>query len=234
LDLSQIESGKMTLSKEDLNLKLLLQVIFHINQSQAINKGVILNYNLAPNLPLLISSDRTKLNQILMNLLGNAIKFTPKGKMVHLKAMKDGDYILFQIIDEGIGIPKDRQEAIFDAFEQVDPNTTRDFGGTGLGLAITKKMVKLLGGEIKLESTLGKGAIFSVKIPLVESSATLVEKSEINFHDFHFCKDNVLLLVEDNPINKDMLIAFFDSLDISLRLKTVKYAYKKHYYSNLI
>ena len=151
-----------------------------------------------------------------MNLLGNAIKFTPKEKSVHLNAMKEGDWILFQIIDKGIGIPKDRQEAIFDAFEQVDPNTTRHFEGTGLGLAITKKMVNLLGGEINVKSTLGEGAIFSVKIPLVESSATLVEKSELNFHDFHFSKDNVVLLVEDNPINRDMLIAFFDRLGISL------------------
>jgi signal transduction histidine kinase/CheY-like chemotaxis protein len=216
LDLSKIEAGKMTLSEENLNPKLLVQGVFHINQAQAINKGIRFNYYFAPQLPLMIYSDRTKLNQILMNLVGNAMKFTPTGKAVQLKAMIDSDLIFFQVIDEGIGIPKNRQQAIFDAFEQVDASTTRRFGGTGLGLAITKKMVELLGGEITLESTPGKGSIFSVKIPLVESTTQVVEQSDIDFHHFRFSRDNVVLLVEDNPMNLDMLMALFSLLNLEV------------------
>ncbi len=216
LDLSKIEAGKMTLSEEDLNLKLLVQGVFHINQAQTISKGIIFNYHLAPQLPQMIYSDRTKLNQILTNLVGNAIKFTPVGKAVQLKATKKNNFILFQVIDEGIGIPKDRQQAIFNAFEQVDTSTTRRFGGTGLGLAITQKMVELLGGEITVESTLGEGSTFSVKIPLVESTAKVVEQSDIDFHHFSFSKDNVVLLVEDNPMNRDMLMALFSLLNLKI------------------
>jgi signal transduction histidine kinase/DNA-binding NarL/FixJ family response regulator len=216
LDLSKIEAGKMTLSEETLELKLLVQGIFHINKALAIKKGIIFQYHLAPQLPPIIRSDRTKLNQILMNLVGNAMKFTAEGKMVQLKAMKAGDFIHFQVIDEGIGIPKNRLPAIFQAFEQVDASTTRRFGGTGLGLAITKKMVELLRGEITVESTPGKGSIFSVKIPLVESTAPIVEESDIDFHHFHFSKDNVVLLVEDNPMNRDMLIALFGLLKLEI------------------
>jgi signal transduction histidine kinase len=115
----------MTLSEETLELKLLVQGIFHINKAQAIKKGIIFKYHLAPQLPPIIRSDHTKLNQILMNLVGNAMKFTAEGKMVQLKAMKAGDFIHFQVIDEGIGIPKNRLPAIFQAFEQVDASTTR-------------------------------------------------------------------------------------------------------------
>ena len=214
LDLSKIEAGKMTLSKENLNLKLLVQGVFHINQAQAIHKGITFKYHLSPQLPLIIYSDRTKLNQILMNLVGNAMKFTPQGKTVQLNAMKEGDFILFQIIDEGIGIPKKRQTAIFNAFEQVDASTTRHFGGTGLGLTITQKMVELLKGEIRVESTAEEGSIFSVKIPLVESMTPVIETSDIDFNQFNFSKDNVILLVEDNPINLDMLMVLFTLLNL--------------------
>ncbi len=218
LDLSKIEAGKMTLSKENLNLKLLIQGIFHINQAQAINKNITFNYDLAPQLPEIIYSDRTKLNQILMNLVGNAIKFTPKGKTVLLKAMKSEDFILFQVIDEGMGIPKERQSAIFSAFEQVDSSTTRHFGGTGLGLTITQKMVTLLEGEITVDSPTEKGATFSVKIPLIESTTPMIESTNIDLHQFNFSQENVVLLVEDNPRNRDMLIALFNILNIDVHI----------------
>jgi len=146
-------------------------------------------------------------------------KFTPAGKAVQLKAMidsVDSDLIFFQVIDEGIGIPINRQQAIFNAFEQVDASTTRRFGGTGLGLAITQKMVELLGGKITVESTPEKGSIFSVKMPLVESTTQFVEPLDIDFHHFRFSRDNVVLLVEDNPMNLDMLMALFSLLNLEV------------------
>ncbi|MDM8526827.1 ATP-binding protein [Anaerolineales bacterium HSG24] len=218
LDLSKIEAGKMSIEEQDLNLKLLVQGIYHINKAQALTKGIYFNYHLAPNLPTLIRSDRTKLNQILMNLVGNALKFTPKGKTVQLKAMKDGDFVFFQVVDEGIGISLERQTVIFEAFEQAETGTTRRFGGTGLGLSITKTMVELLGGEIQVESILDQGSIFSVRIPLVESVASLIEHAEIDPDRFNFAEDNVILLVEDNMMNQDMLIALFHTLNLDLQV----------------
>ncbi len=218
LDLSKIEAGKMSLSEEDMNLKLLVQGIYHINKAQSVTKEIDFNYHLAPNLPAIIRSDRTKLNQILMNLVGNALKFTPEGKKVQLKAMKDDDSILFQVTDEGIGIPPERQTSIFEAFEQADSSTTRRFGGTGLGLAIAKTMVDLLRGEIRVESSPGEGSVFTVTVPLVESMASSVEQAEIDLNQLNFAKDNVVLLVEDNELNQDMLRALFHTLNLDLKV----------------
>ncbi|MCP4404071.1 MAG: response regulator [bacterium] len=165
----------------------------------------------------MIRSDCTKLNQILMNLVGNAMKFAPEGKAVQLKALKDHESILFQVIDQGIGIPpRERQQVIFEDFEQVDATTTRRFGGTGLGLAITKKMVALLGGKIEVESIVGAGSIFSVSVPLIESAAQIVAQTEIVPHHFAFSRDNMIVLVEDDVISQDMLMALFQSLNLEL------------------
>ena len=218
LDLSKIEANKMSVSEEDFNLKLLIQGIYHINKAQALNKNLSFSYDIAPDLPLTIHSDRTKLNQILMNLVSNALKFTRAGNSVQLKAMKENDCLLLQVIDEGIGIPLARQQAIFEAFEQVDASTTRHFGGTGLGLAITKSMVELLQGEITVESSPGQGSTFSVRIPLIESAAPIIAPVDIDFHQFNFAQDNVILLVEDNVMNQDMLRALFHSLNLELHI----------------
>ncbi|MCP4362778.1 MAG: hypothetical protein GY796_32635, partial [Chloroflexi bacterium] len=190
LDLSKIEAGKMSLSEEDINLKLLVQGIYHINKAQALTKEIDFSYHLASDLPTMIRSDRTKLNQILMNLVGNALKFTPEGKKVQLKAMIDGDATLFQVADEGIGIPQQRHASIFEAFEQADAGITRRFGGTGLGLVITKTMVDLLGGEIRVESSPGEGSVFTVTVPLTESMASSVEQETIDLNQLNFTKDN--------------------------------------------
>ena len=218
LDLSKIEANKMSVSEEDFNLKLLIQGIYHINKAQALNKNLSFSYDIAPDLPLTIRSDRTKLNQILMNLVSNALKFTRAGNSVQIKAMKQNDCLLLQVIDEGIGIPLARQQAIFEAFEQVDASTTRHFGGTGLGLAITKSMVELLQGEITVESSPGQGSTFSVRIPLIESAAPIIAPVDIDFHQFNFAQDNVILLVEDNVMNQDMLRALFHSLNLELHI----------------
>ena len=216
LDLSKIEAGKMDVSIEPLNFKLLVQEIFHINKVQALQKELDYTYDFDPKIPEIIESDRTRLNQILMNLIGNALKFTPEGKRVHLRAKKQEDFILIQVSDEGIGISKDKQIHIFESFEQVDETITRQFGGTGLGLAITKKMVELLNGEIGVESELGKGSTFFVKIPLIESFALLPEQRKVLPEDLYFTKENVILVVEDNPMNQDMIRVLFQQLGLEI------------------
>ncbi len=137
LDLSKIEAGKTSISFEPINLRLMVQGIYFINKTSALEKGVHFNYNFDQHVPGIIDSDRTKLNQILMNLVTNAIKFTPKDKEVRLMTSRDNNMIKFEVIDNGIGIPEERLSMIFDQFEQADGSITRDFAGTGLGLAIT-------------------------------------------------------------------------------------------------
>ncbi|MGR3179759.1 MAG: ATP-binding response regulator [Candidatus Anammoxibacter sp.] len=216
LDLSKIEAGKTTLAMENLNLKLLFQGIFHVNKAQAIKKNINFTYTYDPDLPEIIYSDRTKLNQILMNLASNAIKFTPEEKAVNLKAVREKDVIVFEVEDQGIGIAPDRQESIFEAFEQAETSTTKLYGGTGLGLSIAKSMVKLLKGEISLKSEEGKGTVFIVKIPLIESDEKLTVKKEINWDDIKFLKDNKVLIVEDNVMNQQMIRALFKELGLEV------------------
>ncbi len=218
LDLSKIEAGKMELSIEPLNIRTLIQSIYHINKAQALQKDISFQYDIDSGLPDIISSDRTKLNQILMNLAGNAIKFTPSGKEIRIRAIKDDNWIMFKVIDQGIGIPKDRQENIFGLFEQVDSTITREFGGTGLGLAITKKMVMLLEGEIWLRSAPGKGSVFFARIPLLIPPVQSIEQDEMHFQDFCFLKENQVLLVEDNPMNQEMIQALFYEMGLDIEL----------------
>ena len=217
LDLSKIDAGKMTLYEEDLNFKQLFQGIYHVNKGNAMAKNLAYTYEFGNTLPEAINSDRTKLNQILMNLVGNAIKFTPEGKKLNLRAAREDDFLLIQIMDEGIGIPKDRQHAIFESFEQADGSTTRHHGGTGLGLAITQKMVTLLGGEIWVESEFGKGSSFMVRLPLKET-ACLQERPVISAQTYSFSSDSIILVVEDNPMNQMMIEAVFETLDLSIHL----------------
>ncbi len=218
LDLSKIEAGKMALSEEHLNVKMLVESIYHINKVQALQKGVVFSYDFDPRLPMLIHSDRTKLNQILMNLTVNAIKFTPAGKSVKLLTDRHGDSIRFRIVDEGIGIPKDRQESIFESFEQVDGTITRNFDGTGLGLAITHKNVKLLRGHIEVESAPDEGSTFTVTIPLVEAVYEGLAEVTTDLQNLRFVPNNVVLLIEDNPTNQEMMKALFNDLNLVLEV----------------
>jgi len=229
LDFSKIEVGKMEISEEDFYLKDLVKNVFNSYSFQATQKGVIFTYHLSPELPPVIHSDRTKLLQILTNLVGNAIKFTSKDKEVQLKVMGDQEMLVLMVIDQGIGIPKDRQQAIFDTFEQADYSTTRNYGGTGLGLAITKKLVEMLQGTISVASQgSNQGSTFRVIIPYKEVSgrptaSSVVHKEEVSSEEDgsghrdagpprgglpQFSQDNVILVVEDNLMNQALIKAF--------------------------
>ncbi|MBF0287274.1 MAG: response regulator [SAR324 cluster bacterium] len=217
LDLSKIEAGKMGVSKEVLNLKLLFQGVYHINKAQAIQKEVDFTYDFDSDLPIMIYSDRTKLNQILMNLVSNAIKFTPEKKAVRIKASKQNEFIEFQVIDQGIGIAPDQWELIFDAFEQIDGSLTRPSQGTGLGLAITQKMVKLMEGHVSVESVPNQGSTFSVLIPLETAEGAEEKHTSISEDNVAFCEDNVVLVIEDNLMNQEMLQVWFEKLGIQIQ-----------------
>ncbi len=216
LDLSKIEAGKMAAQMEDLNLKLLIQSVYHINKAPALQKGVKLTYSFDPNLPDAIQSDRTLLNQILINLVGNAIKFTSGERGVSLEAHRDGEHHMrFECIDEGIGIPKEKQQRIFEAFEQAHETNRRTYGGTGLGLALVKKAVELLDGNIELESAPGEGSRFTVRMPLVAADSRHLLTASEQMAQVAFSGDaEDILMVDDDPMGRAMMRSLL--LDIGL------------------
>nr|WKN40280.1 ATP-binding protein [Tunicatimonas sp. TK19036] len=219
LDLSKIESGKLTLSLELVDLKQLLRTIYGINRAKAIEKGVLLSYRCDDNLPQYIETDRTKLNQILMNLVSNAVKFTPKNKQVELWAYRKGNDIIFSVIDEGTGIPAERQQHIFEPFEQADNTITRQYGGTGLGLSIAKKLAKMLSGEIKLASTEGKGSTFVFQLPLIMAEGFPEPEKDNGEQELHmFSENNTVLVVEDNILNQKMIRFLFKKLGLNVHI----------------
>lgn len=198
LDLSKIESGKMEVNKIPFDLQVVVKGAFCIFKHVALEKKIDFQYSIESQVKTFILSDRVKLNQILTNLLGNAIKFTDSGS-IDLKVEKSNESILFTVEDTGIGIPSDRLKTIFTPFEQIDSSLIRKYEGTGLGLAISKKMVEVLGGEIWVNSIEGEGTSFFFTIPYDEQ---LAEKPKIDSYDnITFLKTNKLLLVEDNEEN---------------------------------
>ena len=215
LDISKIEAGKMTFEKKDFKLIDLISSVVDVFGSKAAEKKLDLESYIDKSIPEFLVGDMTRLNQILYNLIGNAIKFTKKGKIlvkVDLeKETETGIFIRFSVIDTGIGITEDNQKIIFNVFTQASSNTTRKFGGTGLGLTIVKKLVELQGGSVKLESMAGKGSTFTVKLKFhvfdKQNETIAPAYQQCNYDN---CLQNIkILLAEDNSINqlltKDLL-----------------------------
>jgi two-component system sensor histidine kinase RpfC len=170
LDFSKIEAGKVTLEKADFDLHALLNSTCRILAAQAAAKGVEFVVSLMPEVPPAVRGDPHYLRQILINLAGNAVKFTERGSVtVHVSAQSETESsvrLKFSIRDTGIGIPPEAQASIFESFAQADQSTTRRFGGTGLGTTIAKQLVGLMGGKIGLESAVGLGSTFWVELQL--------------------------------------------------------------------
>jgi len=168
LDLSKIEVGKLDVERIECSLGQVLNSVESMIQPKAKEKGIELTVFIDGTLPAKIQTDPIRLNQCLLNLINNAIKFTEQGHVhvkVSLEVTDNRPSIQFDVEDTGIGIPKDKQLSIFSSFTQADGSTSRKYGGTGLGLTITKQLAELLGGELTLTSEEGKGSIFSLVIP---------------------------------------------------------------------
>jgi len=169
LDISKIEAGKLTVEIADFDLYLLVNSTAAMLAPQARDKGLLFRVQIDPATPFLLRGDTLHLRQILINLVGNAIKFTERGR-VELRVRPvdeaaDRATVRFEIADTGIGIPREAQARIFDRFVQADETTTRRYGGTGLGTTIAKQLVELMGGTIELESEPGRGTTFRVTLP---------------------------------------------------------------------
>ncbi|MBN2618958.1 MAG: response regulator [Spirochaetales bacterium] len=179
LDLSKVEAGKVEINPEVMTIDSLIQDIERVFQPTADQKGIDLSIEKSSELPLSIITDSHRLQQVLKNLLTNAIKFTDKGGKVALKMFSKNSEIYFAVSDTGIGIPKEKQSAVFEAFKQADGSTSRKYGGTGLGLSISKELIKLLGGRIELESEVGKGSIFTIVLPITEARKIVYNEPEV-------------------------------------------------------
>jgi PAS domain S-box-containing protein len=206
LDFSKIESGKMELENHAFELAATIEEVFDITAAKAMEKQVDLLYLVDETVPPFVYSDSTRLRQVLVNLVGNALKFTNSGE-VFVSIMKSADTgsgleLLFKVKDTGIGIPADKLSRLFQAFSQVDSSTTRRFGGTGLGLAICKRLVELMDGKIWVESEEGKGTTFYFTIQVQPAPTT--PKAYLRTRHAELLNKSVLI-VDDNLTNRQIL-----------------------------
>ena len=206
LDFSKIEAGKMTIEAAEFDLTSLLNELVKLQKPSTNDKGIELLLSVDSNVPQWLIGDSVRMNQILLNLVSNAIKFTARGKVqIGVKVLEDFDkdvFLEFNVQDSGIGIPSDKLENIFESFTQAKGDTTRKYGGTGLGLTIVKKIVALMEGEIKVESELDKGSNFIVRLKLPKGVSkgknSLIEDES---KEIVLGKLNILL-AEDNELNQ--------------------------------
>jgi signal transduction histidine kinase/CheY-like chemotaxis protein len=229
LDYSKIESGRLTLESDAFNLRDCIYVIYELLKVKAKAKGIQFELILDENLPMYVKGDKTRLSQVLTNLIGNAIKFTNKGsvkfKVNLIRQSEEFKEIKFSVVDTGIGIAPDKISTIFDRFVQADPSITRKYGGTGLGLSIAKCLVELQGGELKAESTLGRGSkfYFSINFPNPsEQEINLINirlfRNKLKFADKSLLKDLRVLVVEDTEINVKLVERVLESEIENLKL----------------
>ena len=192
LDFSKIEAGKVELDLENIDLVKVVESLIGILATRASEKNIELCASFARGLPRNLRGDSGRIRQILLNLAGNAVKFTEHGGVyirVQVEEIKDETAtILFTVTDTGIGIPEDRMDKLFQVFSQVDASTTRVYGGTGLGLAISLRLIHLMGGEIGVKSDLGKGSVFWFRLPLSCDSRVLTCIKSSGLTDAGGCK----------------------------------------------
>lgn len=206
LDFSKIEAGEMALENVAFNIRHTVEEIVSLIKNQAEDKNIELTYNFAPSVPEYAMSDSTRIRQILTNLISNAIKFTQEGSIsidVSTKLSGTKPTLYFRVEDTGIGIPKDKLEAIFLKFTQADESTARRFGGTGLGLTISKTLVEMMGGQIGVDSILGEGSTFWFELPLVRAREELIQKNDTTERSYQKFDGEGLrvLVVDDHPVN---------------------------------
>jgi CheY-like chemotaxis protein len=206
LDFSKIEAGKLEIDNVEFSIRSLLDDAVRPMALRAHQKGLELVVDVRPDVPDGLAGDPHRLRQVLVNLLGNAIKFTSDGEVIVrvTAAPTGGDRVHLQVhvIDTGIGIPDDRQQSIFEAFEQADGSTTRRFGGTGLGLTISARLLAMMGGRLRVESELGRGSDFRFDVTLPLSAAATISPQPAAYDGL---AGLAALVVDDNATNLRIL-----------------------------
>jgi PAS domain S-box-containing protein len=215
LDLSKVEASQLELEQTGFSLNELLEKVIEVVAVRANEKSLTLVCEIAPGTPVDLIGDQTRLCQVLLNLVGNAIKFTESGT-VSIHVAPDGNAsvptaLRFTVSDTGIGIPKEKLGQIFERFTQADSSTTRRFGGSGLGLTICKRLVELMGGTIGVESEIDKGSVFSFAVPFeIWTDATRRAVAQVDAHAELLLPALRILLVEDSPDNRTITMAYVE------------------------
>ncbi len=220
LDFSKIEAGRLDIKKIDFNMHKIINDIVSLVRIRADEKDLKIIINYDENIGENFYGDNLRISQILINLLGNAIKFTESGTInLNIKNIS-GDIIRFEIVDTGIGLTQKQQKKLFKSFSQADGSTTRKYGGTGLGLAISKQLVELMGGKIWVESIVNKGSKFIFEIELKEKINVELHDSNINKkfleNNLTTLKNSNILLVEDNQINQEIVFGLLENSCINI------------------
>ena len=207
LDFSKIEAGRLDLESVSFSLLDCIESALEPLAVRAQQKGLEVTWALQSDIPELLMGDPSRLRQILINLVGNAIKFTKEGEVsVRAQRLQTNEGFIpirFSVSDTGIGIPKEKHEQIFDAFSQADSSTTREFGGTGLGLSISARLIQLMNGEMGLESAPGKGTTFSFTVPFAISTAATPAAPAMAHPEL---VNKKVLVVDDNETNRNLLM----------------------------
>ncbi len=223
LDLSKVEAGKLKLEYNVVNPHQIFDDMSQIFFQKIISKGLELQLDIAPDLPSLLYLDETRLRQILLNLVGNAVKFTEQGFIrlkVHFKPLDEEHIVLhMDVQDTGIGIPEDQQDSVFGAFEQQAGQSHDRYGGTGLGLTITRRLTEMMEGDIQLHSQLGLGSTFSVILHQVKIAQTIEpiinkEPAQLNLEGLRFTPAT-LLLVDDHTYNRRLIREYLEPYGLS-------------------
>ncbi len=205
LDFARIEAGKLELAAQPFDVRELVGDTLRTLGVRAHQKGLELVSRITPGVPELVTGDAARLRQVIVNLVGNAIKFTKRGEvLVEVEALAgapDGTTLRFAVADTGIGIPQDKQQRIFEAFEQVDPSTTREFGGTGLGLSIAARLVAAMGGRLQVESAPGRGSRFHFDVRFGTAAAPKQRARPLGAR----VRGLRVLVVDDNDTNRRVL-----------------------------
>ena len=213
LDFSKVEAAQLALETAEFSLADIVERVMEMLGAPAQQKGLRLSCEITPNVPICLIGDPNRLSQILLNLIGNAIKFTEHGE-VSLRITQDIDVsvknmVRFTVSDTGIGIPQEKIAVVFDRFTQADSSTTRRYGGSGLGLTISKRLVELMGGTIRVESNTGEGSVFSFAIPLETWSGRVSQVgAEVTVRQDANLPPLRILLVDDYPDNRTIILAY--------------------------
>ena len=218
LEVSKIEAGRVTLQRDEFNLKAILQQLVDMFQMQASKKGIKFHYIASANLPDYVATDKQRFRQILINLISNAIKYTEKGS-VTFKVTYRSEVANFSIIDTGVGIAKSNQDLIFKPFEQIRNTHTQSIGGTGLGLTISRSLAELMGGEISLTSSVGQGSTFNFKLMLFKlnkdpKEPELTKSEAVGYNG----ETQTVLVVDDNKNQRDLMFSLLAPIGFKVLL----------------
>jgi polar amino acid transport system substrate-binding protein/two-component system sensor histidine kinase EvgS len=225
LDLSKIESGKLEVIKSRTNINKILQESINLFTLQAEQKGIDLDLNIDKKMPEAVFTDQIRLKQIVINLIGNALKFTDEGSIkviVEVQGVHDHLSkvdIKIKVKDSGIGIPKNAQDKIFNIFEQQENQDVRKYGGTGLGLAISRKLALLMGGSLEVESEVGKGSTFILELKNLDIASLHDKEAQdevlADYTDIEF-EDAVILVADDVEQNRRLVTESFYGTNVQI------------------